>query len=159
MSKPVNSQALVLAGFLWRSRGTDRQRYSAQLLFKEELRTERARVLFGVCLYRACRIAEACSLMVKDIYTNSGTVGCTINFRKGDTKGKLETRTLLLIEDCQVSSPLGDKMLTRPIYCPVATAVIIGNTFTKIQPSPLLAKLIKELASREHHLTASAARP
>ena len=37
----------------------------------------------------ACRIAEACSLMVKDIYTNTGTVRSTINFRKANTKGKL----------------------------------------------------------------------
>jgi integrase/recombinase XerD len=60
-----------------------------ELLFKEGFRTERDRILFGVCLYTACRIAEACSLMVKDIYTNSGTVRSTINFRKGNTKGKL----------------------------------------------------------------------
>ncbi|MGE5655067.1 MAG: tyrosine-type recombinase/integrase [Actinomycetota bacterium] len=59
----------------------------------------RDRVLFGVCLYTACRIAEACSLMVKDIYTNAGTVRSTINFRKGNTKGKLQTRTIPVIED------------------------------------------------------------
>jgi integrase len=47
----------------------------------------------------ACRIAEACSLMVKDIYTNSGAVRSTINFRKANTKGKLQTRTIPVIED------------------------------------------------------------
>jgi integrase/recombinase XerD len=37
--------------------------------------------------------------MVKDIYTNSGTVRSTINFRKANTKGKLQTRTIPVIED------------------------------------------------------------
>jgi hypothetical protein len=40
-----------------------------ELLFNKGLQTSRDRTLFGVCLYTACRIAEACSLMVKDIYT------------------------------------------------------------------------------------------
>lgn len=70
-----------------------------ELLFREGLQTERDRVLFAVCLYTACRIAEACSLMVKDIYTTSGKVHPTINFRKGNTKGKLRTRTIPVIED------------------------------------------------------------
>ncbi len=70
-----------------------------ELLFNEGLQTDRDRTLFGVCLYTACRIAEACSLMVKDIYTNTGTVRSTINFRKANTKGKLQTRTIPVIED------------------------------------------------------------
>ena len=70
-----------------------------ELLFNKGLLCERDRTLFGVCLYTACRIAEACSLMVKDIYTNSGAVRSTINFRKANTKGKLQTRTIPVIED------------------------------------------------------------
>jgi integrase/recombinase XerD len=70
-----------------------------ELLFNKGLQTDRDRTLFGVCLYTACRIAEACSLMVKDIYTNSGAVRSTINFRKANTKGKLQTRTIPVIED------------------------------------------------------------
>ncbi len=70
-----------------------------ELLFNKGLQTARDRTLFGVCLYTACRIAEACSLMVKDIYTNSGVVRSTINFRKANTKGKLQTRTIPVIED------------------------------------------------------------
>jgi integrase/recombinase XerD len=46
-------------------------------LFNKGLQTARDRTLFGVCHYTACRIAEACSLMVKDIYTNSGAVRFT----------------------------------------------------------------------------------
>jgi len=37
--------------------------------------------------------------MVKDIYTNSGAVRSTINGRKANTKGKLQTRTIPVIED------------------------------------------------------------
>ena len=70
-----------------------------ELLFNKGLQSDRDRTLFGVCLYTACRIAEACSLMVKDIYTNSGAVRSTINFRKANTKGKLQTRTIPVIED------------------------------------------------------------
>jgi integrase/recombinase XerD len=70
-----------------------------ELLFNKGLLSERDRTLFGVCLYTVCRIAEACSLMVKDIYTNSGTVRSTINGRKANTKGKLQTRTIPVIED------------------------------------------------------------
>ena len=71
-----------------------------ELLFNKGLLSSRDRTLFGVCLYTACRIAEACSLMVKDIYTNSGAVvRSTINFRKANTKGKLQTRTIPVIED------------------------------------------------------------
>ena len=69
------------------------------LLFNDGLQTERDRTLFGVCLYTACRIAEACSLEVIDIYTARGTVRPTINFRKGNTKGKLQTRTIPVFED------------------------------------------------------------
>jgi integrase len=74
-----------------------------ELLFNKGLLSERDRTLFGVCLYTACRIAEACSLMVKDIYTNSGAVRSTINGRKANTKGKLQTRTIPVIEDLRSS--------------------------------------------------------
>lgn len=70
-----------------------------ELLFNGGLQTERDRTLFGVCLYTACRIAEACSLEVVDIYTAKGKVRPEINFRKGNTKGKLQTRTIPVIED------------------------------------------------------------
>ena len=52
-----------------------------ELLFNDGLQGDRDRTLFGVCLYTACRIAEACSRMVKNIYTNSGAVRSTINGR------------------------------------------------------------------------------
>jgi integrase/recombinase XerD len=70
-----------------------------ELLLNDGLQTPRDRALFGVCLYTACRVAEACSLEVVDIYTTKGTVRPTINFRKHNTKGKLQTRTIPVIED------------------------------------------------------------
>ena len=73
-----------------------------ELLFNEGLQTPRDRTLFGVCLYTACRVAEACSLEVVDIYTTKGTVRPTINFRKHNTKGKLQTRTIPVIEDLRI---------------------------------------------------------
>jgi len=52
-------------------------------LFSTGWETSRDRTLLGVCLYTACT-AEACSLMVKDIYTNSGIVRSTISFAKAN---------------------------------------------------------------------------
>ena len=37
------------------------------LLFNEGLLTARDRALFGVCLYTACRINEACTLLTADV--------------------------------------------------------------------------------------------
>ncbi|MFL9458080.1 site-specific integrase [Tolypothrix campylonemoides VB511288_2] len=34
----------------------------------------RDRTLFGVCLFSACRIREACTLLTQDIYTPKGLV-------------------------------------------------------------------------------------
>ena len=45
-----------------------------ELLFNEGLQTDRDRALFGVCLYTACRIAEACSLKVIDVFTPAGVI-------------------------------------------------------------------------------------
>ena len=59
-----------------------------QLLFNKGLETERDRALFGICLYTGCRIREACTLKTADVYD-----------RKGNTKGKLATRCIPVIEE------------------------------------------------------------
>jgi len=82
-------------------------------LFSTGLETSRDRTLLGVCLYTACT-AEACSLMVKDIYTNSGIVRSTINFAKANTKGKLQTRTIRVIEDLRSLADI--KAFPRRLY-------------------------------------------
>lgn len=55
-------------------------------LFTEGFTTARDRVLFGICLFTACRISEALNLRTTDIKQN------VIIFRKSNTKGKLATR-------------------------------------------------------------------
>jgi len=57
------------------------------------------RALFGVCLYAAARIAEACSMLTEDAHTSGGRVRPSVNIRKVATKGKLATRTIPVIED------------------------------------------------------------
>lgn len=59
----------------------------------------RDRALFGVCLYTACRINEACTIKTKDVYDRKGVVRDTLIIRKNRTKGKLATRTIPIIED------------------------------------------------------------
>lgn len=70
-----------------------------ELLFNDGLQTDRDRTLFGVCLFSACRIAEACSLLTKDVYATNGKVRAELIIRKANTKGKLGTRTIPVIED------------------------------------------------------------
>lgn len=73
-----------------------------QLLFSEGLQTTRDRCLFGICLYTACRIAEASSLRRADVYDKSREVRPELIIRKGDTKGKLATRTIPVGEDLRL---------------------------------------------------------
>jgi integrase/recombinase XerD len=78
-----------------------------QLLFKQGLQNGRDseallrsadRALFGICLYCCCRINEACTLSVNDVYSK-GRVRPELLIRKGNTKGKLATRSIPVIED------------------------------------------------------------
>ncbi len=70
-----------------------------QLLFAEGLHTNRDRALFGTCLYCACRIREACTLRTADVYERQGRVRSELIIRKGNTKGKLATRSIPVIEE------------------------------------------------------------
>ncbi len=78
--------------------------YEIQLLFNEgfTLNPVRDRTLFAVCLYTACRINECVTLHTKDVYDSRKRVRPQILIRKGNTKGKLATRTLPVIEDLKV---------------------------------------------------------
>ena len=77
-----------------------------QLLFSEGFKDnpypERDRALFGICLYSACRITEACSLKTQDVYLRKGQVRDQLIIRKNRTKGKLATRTIPIIEDLRL---------------------------------------------------------
>ena len=70
-----------------------------QLLFNKGLTNNRDRALFGVCLFTACRINEACTLRTVDVYDLSGRVRPHMIIRKGNTKGKLATRTIPVVAD------------------------------------------------------------
>ena len=72
-----------------------------QLLFNEgfTVNPPRDRALFAVCLYTACRISEAVTLAKRDVYDTKGNVRPELIIRKGNTKGKLATRTIPVIAD------------------------------------------------------------
>ena len=63
------------------------------------LDNDRDRMLFGVCLFSACRIRECVTLLTGDVYTPKGEVRPLFVIRKSNTKGKLATRSIPVIED------------------------------------------------------------
>lgn len=73
-----------------------------ELLFNQGLTNERDRTLFAVCLFSACRIAEACTLLTEDIYNRAGEVRSVLIVRKSNTKGKLATRNIPMLEDLRI---------------------------------------------------------
>ena len=77
-----------------------------QLLFSDGFADNpfpaRDRALFGICLYTACRISEACSLKTQDVYYRKGQVRDQLLIRKNCTKGKLATRAIPIIEDLRL---------------------------------------------------------
>jgi integrase/recombinase XerD len=130
-----------------------------ELLFNKGLQTSRDRTLFGVCLYTACRIAEACSLMVKDIYTNSGAVRSTINFRKANTKGKLQTRTIPVIEDLRSSPDILESHAGQTYLFPGRHPNHHWKHFAPDSADKILRKRSSGPASREHPPTVLGERP
>lgn len=70
-----------------------------QLLFNEGLHNLRDRTLFAVCLFTAARINEACTLHSQDVYDKRGRVRPELTFRKSNTKGKLATRTIPVLDE------------------------------------------------------------
>ena len=72
------------------------------LVFYEGLNSDRDRAIFAICLYTACRINECVTLRTTDVYYRLGQVRPEIIFRKGNTKGKLATRCIPVIEDLRL---------------------------------------------------------
>ncbi len=70
-----------------------------QLLFSDGLTKLRDRTLFAIMLYSACRIREGCTLLTDDIYNRNGVVRSHLTIRKKNTKRKLATRTIPIIEE------------------------------------------------------------
>ena len=73
-----------------------------QLLFNNGLKNNQDRALFGVCLFTACRINEACTLLRGDVYDANNQVRPNLIIRKRSTKGKLATRTIPIIYDLRL---------------------------------------------------------
>ena len=63
------------------------------LLFNDGFTNPRDRALFGVCLYAAARINEACTLLRGDPIGFKG-VRSVLVIRNYNTKGKQETREI-----------------------------------------------------------------
>ena len=72
-----------------------------QRLFTEGLLTARDKTLCAVMLYTACRVKECVTLKIKDVYDSKGRVRSELIIRKGNTKGKLATRTIPVLDDLQ----------------------------------------------------------
>ena len=70
-----------------------------QLLFESGLLTIAHRCLFGICLYTAARINEACTLRRADVFDKSRRVRPSLIIRKSNSKGKLATRCVPIGED------------------------------------------------------------
>ncbi|VEP14182.1 Site-specific recombinase XerD [Hyella patelloides LEGE 07179] len=81
-----------------------------QLLFNQGTDKDRDRVLFGICLYTGCRINECVTLQKIDVYAprsgslrdRYGKVRSELILRKKNTKNKLATRTIPVIEELRL---------------------------------------------------------
>jgi integrase/recombinase XerD len=72
-----------------------------QRLFTSGLPTIRDKTLCAVMLYTACRVKECVTLKIKDVYDSKGRVRSELIIRKSNTKGKLATRTIPVLDDLQ----------------------------------------------------------
>ncbi len=70
-----------------------------QRLFTKGLLTARDKALCAVLLYTGCRIQEGVTLKIADVYDRTGKLRPELVIRKGNTKGKLATRTIPVLDD------------------------------------------------------------
>lgn len=70
-----------------------------QRLFTKGLTTVRDRTVCAVMLYTACRVRECVTFKITDVYDRKGKVRPELIIRKGNTKGKLATRTIPVLDD------------------------------------------------------------
>ena len=75
-----------------------------KLLFSQGFTIDppRDRALFAVCLYTACRINECVTLRTLDVFDRKLRVRDEVLIRKANTKGKLATRAIPVIEELRV---------------------------------------------------------
>jgi integrase/recombinase XerD len=144
------------------------------LLFGENgFCTPRDRALFGICLYTACRIAEACALSTTDVYLSKEKIKPEITFQKNTTKGKLATRAVpvnpslvILLQNywsptihmfpgrhkgwSHIKPASADKILrdvcTRLNLCGVATHSFRRTALTRMHKSGIPLRVIQDIS-------------
>ena len=90
------------------------------LLFEEGFTKPRDRALFGVCLYAAARINEACTLLRGDVIGIRG-VRSVLVIRSYNTKGKQSTREIQVhpqLKEYIEEHHRTDRWHTRPLLFP-----------------------------------------
>ena len=90
------------------------------LLFNEGFTKPRDRALFGVCLYAAARINEACTLLRGDVIGIRG-VRSVLVIRSHNTKGKQSTREIQVhpqLKEYIEEHHRTDRWHTRPLLFP-----------------------------------------
>jgi integrase/recombinase XerD len=90
------------------------------LLFNEGFTKPRDRALFGVCLYAAARINEACTLLRGDVIGIKGVRNILV-FRPYNTKGKQSTREIQVhpqLKEYLEEHHKSDRWYTRPLLFP-----------------------------------------
>ena len=90
------------------------------LLFNEGFDKPRDRALFGVCLYGAARINEACTLLRGDVIGIKGVRDILV-IRSYNTKGKAETREIQVhpqLKEYLEQHHKSDRWHTRPHLFP-----------------------------------------
>ena len=89
-----------------------------QLLFNEGTTKDRDRTLFGVCLYTGTRINECVTLRKIDVYDREGRVRPELIIRKGNTKNKLATRTIPVLEELRLLLANHETLPDNPFLFP-----------------------------------------
>lgn len=90
------------------------------LLFEEGFTKPRDKALFGICLYGAARINEACTLLRGDVIGLKG-VREVLVIRSYNTKGKQSTREIQIhpqLKEYLAEHHRTDKWYTRPYLFP-----------------------------------------
>lgn len=118
--------------------------YQINLLFNEGLTKPRDRALFGVCLYAAARINEACTLLRGDVIGYKG-VRDKLVIRNYNTKGKQHTREIQIhpqLKEYIEEHHRTDKWHTRPHLFPGRHG---RNHLRKVSADKILRDACKKL--------------
>lgn len=89
-----------------------------QLLFNEGTTKDRDRTLFGICLYTGTRINECVTLRKIDVYDRNRLVRPELIIRKGNTKNKLATRTIPVLEELRLLLTYHQSLPDNPYLFP-----------------------------------------